>query len=61
MDTLIVGEGPHHSAVYAVEQGIAVIYGGHYATETPGVRALGALVSERFGVPWDFVDIPTGL
>ncbi len=61
VDTLVVGEGPHHSAVYAMEQGIAVIYGGHYATETLGVRALGALVAERFGVPWEFVDVPTGL
>jgi dinuclear metal center YbgI/SA1388 family protein len=61
VDTMIVGEGPHHSAVQAMEHGIAIIYGGHYATETLGVRALGALVSERFGVPWSFVDVPTGL
>lgn len=61
VDTLIVGEGPHHSAVYAMEQGIAVIYGGHYATETVGVQAVGALVSERFRIPWEFVDVPTGL
>ena len=61
VDTLIVGEGPHHSAVQAMEQGIAVIYGGHYATETLGVRALGTLVSDRFRIPWEFVDVPTGL
>ena len=61
VDTLIVGEGPHHSAVQAMEQGIAVLYGGHYATETPGVRAVAALVSERFGIPHCFVDVPTGL
>lgn len=61
VDTLIVGEGPHHSAVQAMEQGIAIIYGGHYATETLGVRALGALVADRFRIPWEFVDVPTGL
>jgi putative NIF3 family GTP cyclohydrolase 1 type 2 len=61
VDTLIVGEGPHHSAVQAMEQGLVVIYGGHYATETLGVRALGALIGERFRVPWDFVAVPTGL
>lgn len=61
IDTLIVGEGPHHSAVDAEESGIAVIYAGHYATETLGVRALAAHVSDRFGVPWKFIEAPTGL
>lgn len=61
IDTLIVGEGPHHSAVDADESGIAVIYAGHYATETLGVRALAAHVSDRFGVPWTFIEAPTGL
>ena len=61
VDTLIVGEGTHHSAVQAMEDGIVVIYGGHYATETPGVRALAEDVAGRFGVPWTFVNVPTGL
>jgi putative NIF3 family GTP cyclohydrolase 1 type 2 len=61
IDTLIVGEGPHHSAVDADESGIAVIYAGHYATETLGVRALAAHISDRFGVPWTFIEAPTGL
>jgi dinuclear metal center YbgI/SA1388 family protein len=61
VDTLIVGEGPHHSAVQAMEQGLVVVYGGHYATETLGVRALGALIGERFRVPWEFLAVPTGL
>lgn len=61
VDTLIVGEGPHHSAVQAIESGIAVIYGGHYATETLGVRALAQQASERFALSHVFVDVPTGL
>lgn len=61
IDTLVVGEGPHHTAVEADELGIAVIYAGHYATETLGVRALAAHLSDRFGIPWTFVDAPTGL
>jgi dinuclear metal center YbgI/SA1388 family protein len=61
IDTLIVGEGPHHSAVQAMEMGIAVLYGGHYATETLGVRALGEAVARRFSIPHAFVDVPTGL
>ena len=37
------------------------IYGGHYATETFGVKALSAYIEQKFGIPWDFVDHPTGL
>lgn len=61
IDTLIVGEGPHHTSVEARELGIVVLYAGHYATETLGVRALGDLLSERFGVTSTFVDAPSGL
>ena len=61
LDTLVVGEGPHHTGVEARELGIVVIYAGHYATETLGVRALARHVGEEFGVPWTFIDAPTGL
>jgi dinuclear metal center YbgI/SA1388 family protein len=61
VDTLIVGEGPHHTAVEAPELGITVLYAGHYATETFGVRALGQEVERVFGIPWSFVAAPTGL
>lgn len=61
VDTLIVGEGPHWSAIDAEEQGVVIIYAGHYATETLGVRALAAHLSERYGVPWTFLHAPTGL
>lgn len=61
VDTLIVGEGPHWTAVDASEMGLAIIYAGHYATETLGVRALAEHLAGRFGVPWSFVDAPTGL
>jgi dinuclear metal center YbgI/SA1388 family protein len=61
LDTLIVGEGPHHTAVEAAELGIVILYAGHYATETFGVRALGDLVAERFSIPATFIDAPTGL
>jgi dinuclear metal center YbgI/SA1388 family protein len=61
IDTLIVGEGPQHTAVEADELGIAVLYAGHYATETFGVRALGAEIERAFGLPWTFIAAPTGL
>ena len=61
VDTLISGEGPHWSAVDAEEKGLVIIYAGHYATETLGVRALAADVSATFNVPWTFISAPTGL
>jgi dinuclear metal center YbgI/SA1388 family protein len=61
IDTLIVGEGPHWSAVDAEELGITVIYAGHYATETLGVRAIAEYVSHRYGIPWTFIEAPTTL
>jgi dinuclear metal center YbgI/SA1388 family protein len=61
IDTLIVGEGPHWTAVDAPEAGLVIIYAGHYATETLGVRALAERVAEHAGIPWSFVEAPTGL
>jgi dinuclear metal center YbgI/SA1388 family protein len=61
VDTFITGEGPHWSFAQAEELGLNVLYGGHYATETFGVKALAAELSRRFKVPWCFVDHPTGL
>ena len=61
IDTLIVGEGPHWTAVDATDMGLVILYGGHYATETLGVRSLAAQLEREFGVPWTFVAAPTGL
>lgn len=61
VDTFITGEGPHWSYTLAEELGINVLYGGHYATETFGVKALATHLQEVFGIAWQFVDHPTGL
>jgi dinuclear metal center YbgI/SA1388 family protein len=61
LDTLIVGEGPHHTSVEARELGIVVLYAGHYATETLGVRALGDCLATEFGVTSTFIHAPSGL
>jgi dinuclear metal center YbgI/SA1388 family protein len=61
VDTFITGEGPHWTYGLAEERGINVFYGGHYATETFGVKALAEHLSERFKVAWEFLDYPTGL
>ena len=59
-DTLVVGEGPHHTAVDAEEAGLVIMYAGHYATETLGVQALAKEVAGRWALPWEFIPGPTG-
>jgi putative NIF3 family GTP cyclohydrolase 1 type 2 len=61
LDALVTGEGPHHAHFDAVELGIHVLFGGHYATETFGVRALGEHLADRFDLTCTFIDQPTGL
>jgi dinuclear metal center YbgI/SA1388 family protein len=61
MDTLITGEGKHHTYHEALELGLNVIYAGHYATETFGVKALASKLAQRFAIEWEFLDAPTGL
>lgn len=61
VDTFVTGEGPHWTYALAEELGINVLYGGHYATETFGVKALAAHLSKKFRLPWTFLDHPTGL
>ncbi len=60
-DSLIVGEGPHWTAVEANELDIAIIYAGHYATETLGVFALAEHLSEKYSIDWVSIHAPTGL
>jgi dinuclear metal center YbgI/SA1388 family protein len=61
IDTFITGEAPHWAAIAAQELGMNLLLGGHYATETFGVKALAAHLSDRFNVAWEFIDSPTGL
>jgi dinuclear metal center YbgI/SA1388 family protein len=61
LHAFITGEGAHHTHFDAEEGGINVYYGGHYATETFGVKALAAHIQEKYGLEWEFIDHPTGL
>ena len=61
VDTFITGEGPHWTFALAEDLGLNVFYGGHYATETFGVKALSEHLSKKFRLPWTFIDHPTGL
>jgi dinuclear metal center YbgI/SA1388 family protein len=61
LDTFVTGEGPHWTFGIAEELGINILYGGHYATETFGVKALARHISIKFHVPWVWLEHPTGL
>lgn len=59
-DLLLTGEVGHSDLHQAQEHRLNVIYAGHYATETLGVKALGEHVSQMFDLPHTFLDFPTG-
>ena len=59
-DTLVVGEFKHSDYHDAKEYGVNVIEAGHYNTEVVGVQAVGRWIEERFGIPFVFIDVPTG-
>ncbi|MGH7449175.1 MAG: Nif3-like dinuclear metal center hexameric protein [Longimicrobiales bacterium] len=61
LDAYVTGEGAHHTYFDAEESRMNVYYGGHYATETWGVRALAEHLESRFDLPWEFIDHPTGM
>jgi dinuclear metal center YbgI/SA1388 family protein len=57
-DCFVTGEADEPTKHAAKEAGIHFVAAGHYATETFGVQALAAILAERFGLAWDFVDLP---
>jgi len=61
VDTFITGEAAHWATVAAQELRMNLLLGGHYGTETFGVRALVAHLSKRFDISCTFVDCPTGI
>jgi dinuclear metal center YbgI/SA1388 family protein len=60
-DTYLTGEASHSHYWAAADHGLNVIYAGHYATETVGVKALGLHLANKFGLETNFIDFPTGL
>jgi dinuclear metal center YbgI/SA1388 family protein len=60
-DGLLTGEQSHSAYHTARESRITLIHAGHYATETLGLMALGALIEAELGLETRFIDIPTGL
>ena len=58
-DTFLTGETSHANFWAASDYSMNVIFAGHYATETVGVKALGAHLTEKFNLETQFFDFPT--
>ncbi|HEV2074912.1 MAG TPA: Nif3-like dinuclear metal center hexameric protein [Thermoleophilaceae bacterium] len=58
LDAFVTGEPAERVMADSREAAMHFVAAGHYATETFGVRRLGELVAERFGVEHRFVDVP---
>ena len=54
-DTYLTGEGSMYTKLYAREAGINLLFGTHYATESPGPKALAEHLAGHFGLPWSFI------
>jgi len=58
IDLFVTGE-PKHGAYYlAQELGLNIFYGGHYITETFGMKALGEHLENQLNLPTEFIDAP---
>ena len=60
-NTYFSGETSHSYYHDAKDYGLNVIYSGHYATETVGLKALARHLESKFGLHTIFLDLPTGL
>jgi dinuclear metal center YbgI/SA1388 family protein len=58
LDALVIGEPSEPVMGEAKEYGVHLLAGGHYATETAGIRRLGEMVADRFGIEHEFIDVP---
>lgn len=61
LDALVCGELVHMVYHTAKEAGLGVILGGHYATETLGLKALMRHLAREHNLDTVWIDAPTGL
>jgi dinuclear metal center YbgI/SA1388 family protein len=57
-DAYVTGEPAEPTLHAARELGVHYLAGGHYATETFGIKALAEKLAERFDLGWEFLDLP---
>jgi dinuclear metal center YbgI/SA1388 family protein len=60
VDVYLTGEMSHSHFHQAQEFGLNVVFGGHYATETAGLKALANHLETEFELETNFLDLPTG-
>jgi putative NIF3 family GTP cyclohydrolase 1 type 2 len=58
IDFFITGEPKYAAFHMAKEFGLNIFYGGHYQTETFGIKALGEHLQRLFAIPVVFMDTP---
>ncbi len=61
LDCYVTGEPAHGIYHHCLEAGISGMFGGHYHTETFGVRQLAERLARDTGLETTYLDIPTGL
>lgn len=61
VDVIFTGEIQHQGVTQYRDREIHLISAGHYATETFGADAVGKLIAKNFNLPYEFIDLPTGL
>ena len=61
LDAFITGEAGHAVFHPCSEGNLNLFLGGHYATETLGVKALLRIVEKKYGISGIFLDLPTGM
>jgi dinuclear metal center YbgI/SA1388 family protein len=57
-DLYLTGEAAEPSLHLASELGLTFVAAGHYATERLGIQGLAGRLADRFGLDWEFVDLP---
>jgi dinuclear metal center YbgI/SA1388 family protein len=57
-DAFVTGEPAEPTLHAARELGTHFLAGGHYATETFGIKAMAERLAERFDLEWEFLDLP---
>jgi dinuclear metal center YbgI/SA1388 family protein len=60
-DTLITGEPKQFAYHFCKANRLNALFPGHYASETLGIQAVGAVLQQRFAVAQHFIDEPTGI
>jgi dinuclear metal center YbgI/SA1388 family protein len=60
VDLYVTGEASHGAFHQIAERQLNVVYGGHYATETLGLKALAEHLTDKYQLETEFYDIPTG-